>query len=136
MVGGRSSRCQMAWVGTAVAGVLVLTIVLVGRPQHVGMELEGWGGRPLHVGTEVEPNDAYPVPKTALREYLDHTHGTSKLARTNPSMAAKIEGQDDFGQNGAKLSGKGMQSRLQALHLHQMVNPAMICFPIFVLVTD
>ena len=69
--------------------------------------------------------DAYPVPNHALREYLEHTGGSSKLARSNPSIASRIEagdaGDGELSASSRSAGGGGIQARLQALHLHQMV---------------
>jgi hypothetical protein len=68
--------------------------------------------------------DAYPVPNHALREYLEHTGGSSKLARSNPSIASRIEAGDagNGELSASSAGGGGIQARLQALHLHQMVS--------------
>jgi len=107
-----STRRRLAWAGTAVAGALVITLITAGGPRRADTELE----------QQRSIQDAFPVPKKALKQYLEHTGGSSKLARLNPSIASRIEGQDDWVQHSAKLSngGKGIQSRLNALHMHQM----------------
>ena len=107
----------MAWVGASVAGALVITAIAVGAPRtwDAGVGLEQ---RTLQ--------DAFPVPKSALREYLEHTGGSSKLARLNPSMASRIEGGGSAAKRSAGSKG-GIESRLQALHLHQMVR--FLCYP-------
>lgn len=102
----------MAWVGAAVAGALVVTAIAVGGPRawNAGVRLEQ---RTLQ--------DAYPVPKSALREYLEHTGGSSKLARLNPAMASRIEGEEKAAKSSTRNYGD-VESRVQALHLHQLVS--------------
>lgn len=117
-------RRRLALAGSAVAGALVITVMVVGGTRQAGVVLE----------QQRSIQDAFPVPKGALKQYLEHTGGSSKLARLNPSMASRIEGQDDWVQHGMKLGatskgGRGIQSRLQALHMHQMVSrPARLAF--------
>lgn len=113
------SRARLAWASTAVAGALVITAIAVGGgTRPAGIELE----QPRTLAVQ----DAFPVPNRALREYLEHTGGSSKLARLNPTLASRIEARD---AGGSKLSasaagGQGIQARLQALHVHQMVSCA------------
>lgn len=109
----RLHRRRLAWAGTAVAGALVITVIAVGNPRHAGIALE----------SQRTIQDAYPVPKAALAAYLDHTGGSSKLAKLNPSMAKRIEGQDHWVHGSARLiAGGSIKGRLEALHLHQMVS--------------
>ena len=121
----------MAWAGTAVAGALVITVIAVGGgPRRATIELE-WMRQTEAATTTAFPQprtvqDAYPVPNHALREYLEHTGGSSKLARSNPSIASRIEAGDagDGALSASSAGGGGIQARLQALHLHQMVSCA------------
>jgi len=109
----RGDRRRMAWVAAAVIGALVITAIAVGAPR----------ASEAGVLEQRTIQDAFPVPKSALRQYLEHTGGSSKLARLNPSMASRIEGE---GEKVARSKG-GVESRLQALHLHQMVRPMPPC---------
>jgi hypothetical protein len=122
-------RRRLAWAGTAVAGALVITAIAVGGgPRRATIELE-WMRQTEAATTTAFPQprtvqDAYPVPNHALREYLEHTGGSSKLARSNPSIASRIEAGDagDGALSASSAGGGGIQARLQALHLHQMVS--------------
>jgi hypothetical protein len=106
-------RRRLRWVISAVTAVLAITCISVRGPRHAGIELQ----------EQRALGDAFPVPKNALREYLEHTEGTSKLARLNPSMAAHLESRDGDAMLITKFrGGKDIRTRLKALHLHQMVS--------------
>ena len=68
------------------AAIIVVVLAVVGSPR--------WPARTV-IGQQPYMGDAFPVPKRALRAYLDHTGGSSKLARREPQVAERLQARGD-----------------------------------------
>ena len=97
----------------ACAAILVVVLAVAVSPR--------WPARTV-LGQQPYMGDAFPVPKRALRAYLDHTGGSSKLARREPQVAERLQARgDDVPPSAVSAEGEsGLQLRQTALHVHQL----------------
>ena len=97
----------------ACAAILVVVLAVAVSPR--------WPARTV-LGQQPYMGDAFPVPKRALRAYLDHTGGSSKLARREPQVAERLQARgDDVPPSAVSAKGEsGLQVRQTALHVHQL----------------
>ena len=95
------------------AAIIVVVLAVVGSPR--------WPARTV-LGQQPYMGDAFPVPKRALRAYLDHTGRSSKLARREPQVAERLQARgDDVPPSAVSAEGEsGLQLRQTALHVHQL----------------